>query len=106
MAECEVIGREHPEIEADEHRLGRAQMIHQSDQIAHRVVAIIGGGIGRRLGLAHAAHVGHDHPPARGRDHRNLVPPGKPQMREAVAQDDERAIAFLHPVHPDAVIVA
>ena len=69
--------------------------------MAHRV----GGDVRRLLGLAEAAQVGRDHALA-GRDERgDLVPPQPVGVREAVDQQDGRALALVLDRQPHAVAV-
>ena len=55
------------------------------------------------VGLAVAAHVGRHGVEAGLGQRAELVAPGVPGLREAVAEDDERALALLGHVHADAV---
>ena len=50
-----------------------------------------------------AAHVGRDGAEAGLGERAELMPPGVPGLGEAVAEDDERALAPLRHVHADAV---
>src|SRR5580704_10005485 len=78
-------------------------MVEQAGEIADRVLDVVRGRIRRRIRLAHAAHVWRDHAPARGGESGDLVAPGEPQVREAMAQHHERACALFDVVHADAV---
>ena len=80
---------------ADDHGLLFAERLHQRDHVADIVENAVGADIGGRAGLAEAAHVGGSDPEARGRDRRDLVPPGIGQFRPAVAQHDQRTFALF-----------
>src|SRR4051794_19767102 len=73
------------------------------DEIAH-VVGQLGGGVRRgAVGLRRqvvAAQVGRDHAETGRREGLDLQPPPEPELREAVQQHDQRAVAGLGVVQP------
>ena len=78
-----------------------------SDETAD-VVGQLVGGVGRDAGRPRrqvvAAHVGCDDAKSRRRERCDLLPPAKPELREAVQQNDQRPIAGLDVMQPRVVV--
>ncbi len=72
---------------------------HVADQMQQRVFFDFGGSIGAAI----AAHVRGDRVEAGFGQGAELMAPGIPGLREAVAKDDQRTFALLCHVHPDSV---
>src|ERR1700722_18526017 len=84
---------------------GRAflERVHQSDDVARQVkYAICVNRLGT-VGLAVAALVRRDDAETRLRERRYLMAPGIPEFRKSMAQNDQRPLAQLDIMHPDAV---
>ncbi len=75
-------------------------------EVAEQRLDPVGAYAARLLGQVVPAQVGRDGAEARGGERRDLVPPRVPEFGKAVQEDDERALALLHPVEPDAVHAA
>jgi hypothetical protein len=63
----------------------------------------VGAGIGGRGGAAEAAHIWRYHAKTGRGDRRDLVPPGVGQLRPAMAEHDEGAVALFEQEHLDPV---
>jgi hypothetical protein len=98
-----VPGHRRPPVVTRDHRGLGAQCVEQAhhiaDQVQHRVSIDLGG----RLGPAVPAHVGRDGVEPRVGQGPELVTPRVPGFRKSVAEHDERPLALLGDVHPDAV---
>ena len=91
-----------PVMAGDDRRLG-PQRVEHAHHVAHQMEqGVLVDGLWA-LGLAVAAHVGGDGAVAGLRQGVELVAPGIPGLREAVAEQHQRAAAFLGDVHADAV---
>ena len=71
-----VPGDRRTPVLADHHRPPFAQCSHQGYDVADIVKDAVGVDVGRRAGLAEAAHVGRDDAKTGGRQRRDLMPPG------------------------------
>ncbi len=82
---------QHPApVVTDDHRVARSQRPHHPRHVGGQRVRVVAA---RRLvGRAVAAQVGGDDPEARVAEREELVPPGPPELREAVQQDHERTV--------------
>ena len=98
-----VVHGERAEVQAGEDRALDARMVQQAQQVRGNVIHVVGGGILRRLRLAHAAHIGRDYPVARRRQRTDLPVPAEPQVRETVAKYNRIALPLLHVVRFYAV---
>ena len=76
---------------------------HQADDVADEMKLRIGLDPGGRIGAAVAALVRRNDAIALFRECRDLVPPGVPGLRKAVAEDHQRAVSSLCDMHVDAV---
>ena len=76
--------------------------VHQVEHVRGHVLLVVA--LGRRLGLAEAAQVGHDHAVAGIGERGDLVAPLVPVLRPAVEDQDRVAVgrAGLDHVHPQA----
>src|SRR5919108_1910505 len=98
-----VPGDGSPPVVADDGRPLLPQGMHEPHDISRQLEDVIGlDGLGP-VGMAIATLVRCHHAVPRRRQRRQLVPPGVPTLREAMAQDDQRALALLGDMHPDPV---
>jgi 1,6-anhydro-N-acetylmuramate kinase len=90
---------------ADDGRGLRVEGVEHADHVADVVQLRVGVDVLGLVGLAVAAHVRRDDVVAGGREHRQLVAPRVPALREAVAEQHQRRarVARLDVVHLDAV---
>jgi hypothetical protein len=80
---------------ADHHRgLGTELADEAADVLGQLVSGVVDVAIRPRRQVV-AAQVGRDDAEARLDERRDLLPPAVPELREAVEQDDERAVAGL-----------
>jgi hypothetical protein len=88
---------------ADDHRLLLAQRLHQSDVVEHLLRHPVGLD-GRRFRRAPvASNIDRDRTIASLGQSRELMPIGIPRLRKPVHQQDQRAVAGLDAVDPNAV---
>ncbi|MNE09311.1 hypothetical protein D3C80_1019840 [compost metagenome] len=88
---------------ADDDRGGFAQGLHQADDVTHRLAHVVGLDRSRAVGHAETSQVRSDHPIASSCQGRDLSSPHVPEVGESMQEDDQRPLAFLDVVHPDAV---
>ena len=76
--------------------------VHEVEHVRGHVLLLVA--LGRRLGLAEAAQVGHDHAVSGSRERRDLVAPLVPVLRPAVEDEDRVAVGRpgLDDVHAQA----
>ena len=90
-------------VVAGDHRRFRTQGVEQTHHVADEVQErVLVDGLGP-VGLPVPAHVGRHRVEAGLRKRRQLMPPGIPGLREAVAENDQRARPLLGDVHANAV---
>lgn len=87
----------------DQHCGIGAQRIRQADQIADEMEDGVSIDRLRAVALSVAAHIGRHDPESRFRKGWNLMAPGIPRLREAVAEDDRRPGSLLGDIDADAV---
>jgi hypothetical protein len=83
-------------------RLG-AELPNEPADVAGRRVRAVGIDAGRPRREVVAAEVGRHDPKARLRERRDLKPPAEPELRKAVEENDEGALAGFDVVQLDAV---
>jgi hypothetical protein len=88
---------------ADHDRVLRLQRIQEADEIADQMEDGVLIDRLRLVALAVAAHVRGDHMEAGRGERIDLVTPGIPAFRKAVAQQHRRALALLDDIQADAV---
>jgi hypothetical protein len=88
---------------ADDNGLLLAERVEDPDHVADEVKERIFLDLLRTVGLPIAAHVGGDRAPARFGERAQLMPPGVPGFRKAVAHQDERRLSRLGEMDADAV---
>ena len=77
--------------------------VQERDEISDHVEICVARRVGRRVRVALAAQVRRHGSVAKRGQGLDLVPPGVPELGEAVEQQDHRALTFLGYVHVDAV---
>ena len=88
-----VPGHRRAPVVAGDHRLLGTERIEQADHVADQVQQRVLVDRLRAVGLAVAAHVGRDGVVAGLRQRGELVAPGIPGLRKAVAQQHQRPVA-------------
>lgn len=80
-----------------------AECVNEGDEVADDVEHGVGGHVGRGVGIAEASEVGGDGAVAAVGEGEDLVAPRVPEFREAMEEEDYRALPLLGYVHVDAI---
>jgi hypothetical protein len=90
-------------VVTDKNRPLFTEYVQHADQVANEMEKRIDFDIIGLVGLAISAQVGGDDAVAGLAQRGELVPPGIPQLREAVAEEHEGASPLLGDVHAQAI---
>jgi hypothetical protein len=101
--EREMPGHVRAPIVAHEDRALLAEVVEEPEHVVAERENVVRLDLARHRAPAVPAHVGGDRAVARRRQHGQLVPPGIPELGEAVAEDHGAALALLGDMELDSV---